>query len=669
MLRKLFLISFLVLNYSISAQSSLQKYSASLNRLLEQKKNDEKTLVWIFFKDKQTDASIMYKASDLISVRAIKRRAKVLDVNSIIAERDYPVSEKYLYELKKLGVEIKQKTKWFNGVSAYLDNNTIEKIAGLDFVKSVDAVASFKKEYNVIDSSSPVKNQMNKIDQTHYSHNYGESLTQVEQINAAAVHDLGINGEGVLICVMDAGFNRLSHEVFSTLDIVAKWDFVNNDGDVGDGSDMGEGSHGTQTLSCIGGFKEGKLIGTAYKASFLLAKTENTDSETPIEEDNWIAAVEWAEGLGVDVTSTSLGYIGFDSPHISYTWASMDGDTPRITAGADLAAQLGVVVVNSAGNEGMDLSHNTLGAPADGDSVIAIGAVTSTGSRSSFSSVGNTVDGRIKPDVMAMGSSVRVASPYSNSGYTNSSGTSFSCPLAAGVAALILQANPSLTPMEVRDAMRETASQANLPNRFMGWGILNALQAVNYFSTPVELISFNASFADGKIILRWSTATETNNSGFEVLRSIDKLNWDKITFVNGNGTSTEIQKYFYTDIPNADKSIHYYRLKQIDFDGSQNYSKIVEVSVHSPEDFRLYNNYPNPFNPETSIKYALPENAVVKISLYDLLGCKIRDLVDDFLQAGNHEVILNASDLASGIYFVRMQTGDFSDCIKINLIR
>ncbi len=159
------------------------------------------------------------------------------------------------------------------------------------------------------------------------------------------------------------------------MNIIAIYDFVNNDPNVGNQGDMGEGSHGTATLSIIGGFKEGELIGPAYGSNFILAKTENTDSETPVEEDNWVAAIEWADSIGVDVTSTSLGYIDYDFPFTSYTWQNMDGNTALITIAGDLAVGRGIVVVNSAGNEGYNSSHNTLGAPADGDSIFAIGAV------------------------------------------------------------------------------------------------------------------------------------------------------------------------------------------------------------------------------------------------------------------------------------------------------
>jgi hypothetical protein len=238
----------------------------------------------------------------------------------------------------------------------------------------------------------------------------------------------------------------------------------------------------------IGGFYEGQLIGPAFGADFILAKTENTESETPVEEDNWIAALEWADSIGVDVTSTSLSYTDFDPPYQGYTWQDMDGNTARITIGADLAVKLGIFVVNSAGNYGyVAPPQNTLGAPADGDSVIAVGSVTSGGVRSGFSSVGPTFDGRIKPDLMAMGSNNYVACNWFTNCYSdNGSGTSWSCPMLAGAAALLLEVDPSLTPMELRDLLRNTASQSTNPDNLNGWGIINTHAAVQSLLTSVD---------------------------------------------------------------------------------------------------------------------------------------------------------------------------------------
>ncbi|MEO6695891.1 MAG: S8 family serine peptidase, partial [Ignavibacteria bacterium] len=243
---------------------------------------------------------------------------------------------------------------------------------------------------------------------------------------------------------------------------------------------MGEGSHGTQTLSLVAGYKPGNLISPAFRSRYLLAKTENTESETPLEEDNWIAAAEWADSLGADIITSSLGYIGMDqgSSH-SYDWQWMNGDSCLITIGADLAVNKGIIVCNSAGNEGFHSTHNTLGAPSDGDSVIAVGSVNSDKKRSGFSSVGLTVDGRIKPDVVALGNGNIVAqSGPGNTGYSSGSGTSYSCPMTAGVCAVILSGNRNLTPMQMKQVLTQTADSSFAPNRRRGWGLINCWEAL-----------------------------------------------------------------------------------------------------------------------------------------------------------------------------------------------
>jgi len=377
--------------------------------------------------------------------------------------------------------------------------------------------------------------------------------------------------------------------------------------------------------------------------------------------------MEWADSLGVDVTSTSLGYLDFDPPFTSYTWEDMDGNTARITIAADYAVSLGITVVNSAGNNGFDPTHNTLGAPADGDSVITVGAVTSSGTRASFSSVGPTTDGRIKPDLMAMGSNNYYASTFGNQ-YSNGGGTSFSCPLVAGVCALILQKNPALTPMEVLQLLRSTATQNNNPDNLFGWGIINALNAINLITVPVELTSFNAVYAGGTVNLRWITATELNNFGFEIERRDDYSNYNSIGFVDGKGTSTNRVTYNFED-NNLSNNRYYYRLKQLDFDGSFEYSNEIQVDINDLNDFQLYQNYPNPFNPTTKIKYSIPQNSFVKITLHDILGSEIKTLVNETVQPGTYEITLSGSDLSSGMYFVRLSSENIQRTLKISLIK
>ncbi len=479
-MKKLFFM-LLVLSVTFYAQNS------KVTDLLKAELNSGKAKVaaWVFFTDKGDAAeSLLANPELVVSKRSLKRRAKVREGKALIDYSDLPVSKNYISKVLASGAELRNKSRWFNGVSVMLTKAQLDVISTMSFVKKIDIVYAFGKSKDNIEfrEAAAPENKTMQPKGVH-SYDYGDSYTQLEQINVPAVHDLGITGQGVLVCVMDAGFNNLEHQDFATTNILATWDFVNGDDDVDDGSDMGEGSHGTNTLSTIGGFHDGSHLGPAFGADYILAKTENTESETPVEEDNWIAAAEWADSIGADVSSTSLGYITFDSPYTDYTWADMDGNTCRITIGADLAAGKGMVVVNSAGNEGSS-SHNTLGAPSDGDSVLAVGAVGSSGSRVYFSSVGNTVDGRTKPDVMAMGSGVHAASTSSSTGYTYVDGTSFSCPLTAGVAALVLSFNPDLTPVQVYDILRTTANNADAPNREYGWGIVNAYQAIQYATTP-----------------------------------------------------------------------------------------------------------------------------------------------------------------------------------------
>ena len=481
------------------AQTPVNKISKALETKMSNASATDEILVWIYFSDKGINTDVYFSNPQLVvSEKSIKRRGKVLGDSEPLTMRDLPVNSDYIVQVKSKGLKVKWPSKWLNAVSGTVNKTQLDQIASLSFVKKLDIVYKLK-------SGNEHESELNSIAQTQIeeqpegvnSYDYGSSYAQLQQINVPAVHDSGFTGQGITICVMDAGFSRLSHDAFLSMNIIAAWDFVNNDPNVGNQSDMGEGSHGTMTLSTIGGYAPGQLIGPAFNSAYILAKTENTDSETPIEEDNWIAAMEWADSIGVDVTSTSLGYIGFDPPYQSYTWEDMDGNTTVITNGADYAAYIGIVVVNSAGNEGYNASHNTLGAPSDGDSVIAAGAVNSSGGRVSFSSVGPTVDGRIKPDIMALGSGDVVASPSNDHNYTTASGTSFSCPLSAGVAALILCSNPNLTPMQVRDAMRNTASKSSNPDNLYGWGILNALAAINYFPPPPSTFQLSVNIVNG----------------------------------------------------------------------------------------------------------------------------------------------------------------------------
>ncbi|MBL7994269.1 S8 family peptidase [bacterium] len=555
------------------------KIGMALKNRLSKMSLGEKELVWIYFKDKGADVNLKKnRAFQTLSSKALKRRAKVRSSDKLVDERDIPVSQDYSKALEEKGITIRNSSKWFNAVSAWATRDQIEMLNNVDFIITIDPVARFQKKKGIDESESvELTHVLNKVSLSEFdSLFYGYSYSQLKQIKVPEMHQLGFFGQGVTIALLDNGFRLLSHEALLGMNIVDTYDFVDKKENVAPvNSSAAFGSHGINTLSVIGGYKAGKLIGPAYKSDYILARTENDSSETPLEEDNWIAAMEWVEGLGADIISSSLGYINFDSSGALtydksvYNWTWMNGDSTRITKAANIGVGMGLVVVNSAGNEFANISHNTLGAPADGDSVIAVGAVDASGIRAAFSSVGPTTRGRIKPDVMAMGYAVSMASATNTTGYVLNPGTSFSCPLTAGVCALMLSAHPGLTPAQVRWALKMTADNAGSPNNQYGYGIINALAASNYFgitgipdtaNTPDQYFLYqNASnpFGD-ETVIRYDVAkagrvriTVYNVLGQEVKMLIDRhhsvqsgytITWDG---KDRHGNAVSSGMYFY----------------------------------------------------------------------------------------------------------------------------
>lgn len=417
-------------------------------------------------------------ARSRLTARAKKRRAKVLPADRLVDSSDLPVNTGYVQELMRRGVHIRAVSKWLNAVSVSGAAQQLDQIQTLPFVVRRAPVLGFKR------APLPERTELLKP-LAQSSWDYGPSLSQNAMINVPEVHANNLRGEGVLIAVFDTGF-RLNHAAFATLRVLAQYDFIQRDQNT-DWETLDVSSqiyHGTQVLSVLAGYSPGSLIGPAFASEFLLAKTEDTGSEKPIEEDYWIAAAEWADSLGADIISTSVGYNDW------YVYKNMNGNTAPITIAADLAVKKGILVVASAGNEG-DTSWKYVLAPADGDSVLAVGAVHSSGQIAAFSSRGPTADGRIKPDVVTPGVGIQcVAVPGEEemgAKYTSISGTSAAAPLAAGAAALVLAAHPDLTPMQVREALIRTADRAANPDTLYGYGLLNAYAAVNYWGGPEPL--------------------------------------------------------------------------------------------------------------------------------------------------------------------------------------
>jgi len=463
------------------APSSASQLSVRLQHALQGSGTDDPVYVWIYLRDKGAARLEKTRPEELVSERSLKRRANVLPADALVDATDLPLSEEYVRELLPLLTELRHRSKWLNAISATVTPRQIAEIQKLSCVDRIDLLARFPRVHPPEETVPFDRSRLEKGTGTH-SLDYGSSFNQVSMLKVPDVHDAGMFGQGIIVGVFDNGFRLLGHESFSSLSILATHDFVDHKVDVAPiNPSPGFGAHGVAVLSALAGNKPGTLIGPAFGATFLLGRTENDSSETPVEEDNWVAAIEWADSLGVQVTTTSLGYKYYNQPYQSWTWEDMDGHTTVISRAATMAARKGIVVVNSAGNNGASLTQNTLNAPADADSILAVGAVNPDGSRASFSSVGPTTDSppRIKPDIMAQGSQVLAASATETSGYVLTGGTSLACPLAAGVVTLLVQAKPDATPMEIIESLKTTASNASSPDNFNGWGIIDAARAIN----------------------------------------------------------------------------------------------------------------------------------------------------------------------------------------------
>ena len=451
--------------------------SEKFKKFLSQKKPEQKAKVWVFFTDKGIFdlgeyRSALNRATNTLTERAARRRAKTMKPN-LVDFRDLPVDHTYVNEISKYQAKLRQKSRWLNAASFEITVSELGKVSELDFVRSIGPVLGGKRK-PVPPQVPPPKPQKGP---SKFDLDYGASYAQLQQLNVPAVHNLGYKGQGVLACMMDTGY-RKDHQAFqlaySEGRVLAEWDFINNDGDTQNepGDPSGQHHHGTYTWSTLGGAADGNLYGPAYGAYFILAKTEDISMEDSIEEDNWVAGMEWADSIGAGVISSSLAYIDW------YTYSDLDGNTAVTTQAADIAAERGIVVCNAMGNSGP--GSGTLMAPADADSILACGAVDASGNLAWFSSRGPTYDGRTKPEVVARGVSTRCADPYSVNGYTYVSGTSLSTPLIGGCAALILSAHPNWTPMQVREATMMTASRADYPDNNYGWGIPDILAAIQY---------------------------------------------------------------------------------------------------------------------------------------------------------------------------------------------
>jgi len=462
--------------------------------------------VWVDFVDKGEqgpgDLLARLAAAERALTPAARRRRERAHVSPLVDYLDLPLCPDYVRGLVAAGFAPYGQSRWFNGCAVRTSGAGLERLASLSWVRRLSPapLAAPRRPWPLPGPaivSAPRPGGLAAAGRALLD--AGQTQTQLARLGVPALHDSGYVGTGVLICMLDEGFNYYDqHTSTRSLPILATRDFVWGGTSVQDTSSDGVlwFPHGEWTLSCIGGNAPGIYLGPACGATYALARTEDAASEKPIEMVNWLMGAEWADSLGADILSSSLGYnlfpdsTGPGGASLDITYPMLDGHTTIITRAAEIAAAKGILVVNSAGNDGVDgVNDDKICAPADanGDSLIAAGAVDSLGDHAWFSSLGPTYDGRIKPDLAAQGVDVLVAGiPYPNpapldpDAYTRLNGTSFSCPLIAGLCACLMQARPNWPPTAIILTLRESASQANHPDTLLGYGIPNGPAALQW---------------------------------------------------------------------------------------------------------------------------------------------------------------------------------------------
>ena len=450
------LISFLaiaLLATGASAQQDTLKYRISL-------------------KDKAATEYSLKKPEKYLSAKAIERRRKQ---NLPIDSTDLPVCRKYIDEIRKQGVKIVVTGKWDNFVTVSCNDTTlIDRIAALPFVLSTEKVwiSPGAGKPSMATERDSVLNQPT----IHPDSIYGRAITQIQMSNGDKLHEAGFKGQGMTIAVIDAGFHNVDKiTAMQNIRILGTKDFVNQQADI-----FAESSHGMSVLSCIGMNRPDIMTGTAPEASFWLLRSEDEYSEHLVEQDYWSAAVEFADSGGVDVINTSLGYYSFDDKSKNYKYRDLDGRHALMSRQASHIADKGMILVCSAGNSGAG-SWKKITPPGDADNVLTVGAIDKRAVLATFSSVGNTADHRVKPDVVAVGVGSDVIRTDGNQGRAN--GTSFSSPIMCGMVTCLWQACPTLTAKEVIELVRRSGDRAGFPDNIYGYGVPDMWKAYNDYKS------------------------------------------------------------------------------------------------------------------------------------------------------------------------------------------
>lgn len=488
----------------------------------------------VLLKDKVNSPYSISRPEQFLSQRAIQRRNRQ---GISLQEKDLPVNPAYVAALQQTGAKIWFSSRWANAVLVETTETTLTTIRNLPFVQGIETNRSIgNARIGASQLTTGLRN--NKLEQVEDPSLYGNSSEQLMQIGVDKMHAQGYRGEGMLIAILDAGFQNADRvpylsQVFQENRVVGTYDFVRKETSVYEDDD-----HGLNVLSIMAGYQEKLLIGPAYKSSYLLLRTEDAFTETPVEEANWLFGAEYADSSGVDIINSSLGYTTFDDPTHDHTYNDLNGQTTLVSRAARWASEAGILVVVSAGNDGNN-PWRYVGAPADVATVLSIGAVDRNGIKSPFSSFGPTPDGRIKPDLVAQGTGTTLG--LASGSVSAGSGTSFSSPLVAALAAGFWQANPRLTVPQVIESLRQSGSQFTNPNNELGYGIPNFERAAAYAAQSYSLLIYPNPFTSAdRINVFWNEIPSNQPIQAMVTNSAGQVVWRQ-NYAPDQATSFSLQ--------------------------------------------------------------------------------------------------------------------------------
>lgn len=640
---------------------------------------------FIYFIDKGVEAALslekgsqVYNSTlSLLSVKSIDRRIKIMGEEDLITFEDIPLKEDYVIQLEQIGIKIENKLRWFNAVTAYLTEEEKIKVASFSFIDRIEQVRTFVFKSPKVEITLKYFKQSSNL----LEYDYGPSFAQLQLSDIPAVHSKGITGEGVLLGLLDTGFNWKNHESLNDATVVDEYDFVFKDNSTANDSldNPNQHNHGTLVFSIVGGFKEGSLVGAAFGSDFILAKTEDIRSEKHIEEDNYAAALEWMESYGVDIASSSLGYSTFDSPEFSYTYSDMDGKTTIVTKAAELAFRRGVITISSAGNEGAVEWHYIL-APADGFNTLGIGAVNSDNEVAAFSSRGPSYDGRVKPDIVTQGVSVYCANANDYSGYITASGTSVAAPIASGIASLLLSAHPHLKNSQVRKILFESADNNLSPDNEKGYGLISAVKAIEFPNLNASQGTYilNKIYINNENIFPQTLYVYYSTNGIDYTEHQMEYDGDlKYSFKLPYLFNDDLVEFYFMYDDNTGATYRdpiggNYKFYYGSLDISLNLSTVQTYS-----DFFVSDPYPNPFYPElntfTSVSIKSSGNENLSIRIIDPLGQKVSEFNtvtnDDENRFDWYGKNSNGIALSSGVYYLLIDLNGKSFSRKLILLR